>query len=308
MAAYVLRRLFQITPVLIGVTLLLFIVLRVLPGDPARMLTGSRTPNAQTLNNLQGRLDTRAPLWRQYSNYLSALCRGDLGRSYRSRRPVSRIIAETLPNSLALAALALLFEISIGIPVGVGAAVRRGSLFDRSSMILATLLSATPIFVLGLIFQLILGVRLRWLPVTGDGSSISYLMPAMAMALIAAAYLVRVVRSSLLDVLDKDYITAARANGLSEKRILFVHALKNALAPIISAAGVNFGFLIGSAVATEVVFNWPGIGRQLFAAVMERDRPVVIGVTLVMVGVFLLVNLAVDIMLAWVNPRVREGL
>jgi len=308
MPGYALRRLLSMFPILIGVTLLLFILLRVIPGEPARMLTGARTPSPQALSNLQERTRTRAPLYRQYSDYLTALSRGDLGRSYRSGRPVASIIGETLPKSLALAVLALLIEISIGVPAGVYAAIKRGSLFDRGSMLAASLLAATPVFALGLVFQLVLGVRLRWLPVTGAGSLSSYIMPALVMALIADAYLVRVVRSSLLDVVSKDYITAARANGLSERRVLFVHALKNALAPIIAVAGVHFGFLIGSAVATEVVFNWPGIGRQLFAAVMERDRPVVIGVTLVLASMFLLVNLIVDISQAWVNPRVREGL
>jgi len=304
--AFALRRLLGIAPILIGVTLLLFILLQVLPGDPARMLTGYRTPSPQALSNLRVRTQTKAPVMRQYVNYLLALSRGDLGRSYRTRRPVLSIIGETLPNSLALAALALAIEMLIGIPAGALAAIRRGFLFDRGSMVASALLAATPVFALGLLFQLVLGVRLKWLPVTGAGSFSSYLMPALVMALIAAAYLVRVVRSSLLDVLAKDYITAARANGLSERRVLLVHALKNALAPIVAVAGVHFGFLIGSAVATEVVFNWPGIGRQLFAAVMERDRPVVIGVTLVMATIFLLVNLVVDISQAWVNPRVRE--
>ncbi|MDP1808452.1 MAG: ABC transporter permease [Actinomycetota bacterium] len=306
MFAYCFRRLLAVAPILIGVTLLLFILLQVLPGDPARMLTGYRTPSPQALSNLQGRMGTKASLVGQYANYLLALSRGDLGRSYRTQRPVVAIIGETLPNSLALAALALSIEMLIGVPAGALAAIKRGSLFDRGSMVASTLLAATPVFALGLLFQLVLGVRLKWLPVTGAGSFSSYLMPALVMALIAAAYLVRVVRSSLLDVLAKDYITAARANGLSERRVLLVHGLKNALAPIIAVAGVHFGFLIGSAVATEVVFNWPGIGRQLFAAVMERDRPVVIGVTLVMATIFLLVNLIVDISQAWVNPRVRE--
>ena len=308
MPAYALRRLLATAPILFGITLLLFILLQVLPGDPARMATGYRTPAPQALDNIEGRMDIRAPLYRQYFNYISALSRGDLGRSYRTQRPVISIIGETLPNSLVLAMLALLLEMSISIPAGAIAALKRGSLFDRGSIVAATLLGATPIFALGLIFQLVLGVRLRWLPVTGAGSPSSYVMPATVMALVAAAYLTRVVRSSFLDVLAKDYITAARANGLSERRILLVHALKNALAPIVTVAGVHFGFLIGSAVATEVVFNWPGIGRQLFAAVMERDRPVVVGATLVIAALFILVNLLVDILQAWVNPRVRAGL
>jgi ABC-type dipeptide/oligopeptide/nickel transport system permease component len=304
-AAYAVRRLLQMVPVLIGVTLLLFVVLHILPGDPARMATGVRTPSARSLSNLRGRMDTNEPFYRQYFNYMSALFRADLGTSYRSRRPVAAIIGETLPNSLLLATLALFLQMLVSVPAGAVAAIKRNSIFDRGSMLIATLLSATPIFVLGLIFQLIFGVHLRWLPVAGGGTSASLIMPASVMAIIASAYLVRVVRSSLLDILDKDYIIAARANGLSQRRILLIHALKNAAAPIIAVAGVNFGFLIGSAVATEVVFNWPGIGRQLFAAVMERDRPVVIGATLTMVAIFLLVNLLVDVLLAWINPRLR---
>ena len=307
MLAFALRRLLLAAPILLGVTLILFILLQVLPGDPARILTGYRTPSPQALDNLKDRLDIRAPLYRQYLDFLSDLARGDLGRSYRTQRPVVSIIGETLPNSLALASLALLLELLLAVSAGAIAALRRGSSFDQASMVVTSVLMATPVFALGLIFQLVLGIRLKWLPVAGigDGGLRYYLMPALVMALIAAAYLTRVVRSGLIDVLHKDYIVAARANGLSERRILFVHALKNAAAPVVAVAGLHFGFLIGSAVATEVIFNWPGIGRGLFAAVMERDRPVIIGVTLVLAAVFILVNLIVDILNAWVNPRLR---
>ena len=307
MPAYLVRRLLWTVPILLGVTFLLFILLYVLPGDPARILTGYRNPGAQQLANLQDRFDTRRPLHRQYLSYMGDLVRGDLGTSFRSRRPVVEVIGETLPNSLKLAALALLLELSIGVPAGALAALKRDSVFDRASMVAAAVLMATPVFLLALAVQWLLGVKLHWLPISGLGPGLRYyVLPALVMALIAAAYLARVVRSSLLEILSKDYITAARANGLPETRILLLHALKNALAPVITLAGLHFGFLIGSAVATEVVFNWPGIGRQLFAAVIERDRPVVIGATLVLSTLFILVNLMVDLAHAWVNPRVRR--
>ncbi len=301
------RRFLLAVPILLGVTIILFVLLYVLPGDPARLLTGYHTPSSQGLENLQDRLNTRAPLYRQYLDFLAGAARGDLGTSYRSQRPVLSIIGETLPNSLALASLALVLELILAIAAGAAAALRRGSFFDRASIAAGSVLIATPVFALGLALQLVLGIRLKWLPVAGigDGSLRYYLMPALVMALIAAAYLTRVVRSSLIDVLDKEYIVAARANGLSERRILFVHALKNAAAPVVAVAALHFGFLIGSAVATEVIFNWPGIGRGLFAAAIERDRPVVVGITLVLATVFIMVNLMADILNAWLNPRVR---
>ncbi len=307
MLAYALKRVLWTVPILLGVTLVLFLLLHALPGEPARILTGYRTPGEQSIQNLKERLDTEAPLYQQYAGYLSDLARGDLGTSYRTQRPVSSIIAESLPNSLSLASLALILELIIGIAVGARAAVRRSSGYDRLSMVITSALVAMPVFFLGLVLQLLFGVKLRWLPVggIGDGSINYYLLPSLVLALVAAAYLARVTRSSMIDILSTDYIQAARANGLSRRRVLWVHAFKNALPPILTVAGLHFGFLIGSAVATEVVFDWPGLGHRLFGAVLERDRPLVIGATLVLATIFILINLAVDILNAWLNPKAR---
>ncbi len=307
MLAFAVRRILWVAPILIGVTLILFLLLHVLPGDPARILAGYRQPSDQAMINIKEKLNTEAPLYTQYKDYLISLGRGDLGTSFRNQRPVSSIIAESLPNSLALASFALFLDLLIGISAGAWAAIRRDSLFDRMSMVSAAVLIAMPVFLLGLLLQLVFGVRLRWLPVSGlgDGGLNFYILPSLVLALVAAAYLARVTRSSLIDVLSSDYVQAARANGLSSNRVLFVHALKNALPPIVTVAGLHFGFLIGSAVATEVVFNWPGLGHRLFLAVLERDRPLIIGAALVLSAIFIFVNLLVDILNAWLNPKAR---
>lgn len=307
MLDYAWRRLLWTIPVLLGVTVLLFVLLQYLPGDPARILTGDRVPSEQTLINLRNRLELDEPTSMQFYRYWARLARGDLGVSYQTQQPVVDIIGETLPNSLRLAVLALVFELAVAIPAGVLAAVKRDTIFDRLSLLFSAVLVAMPVFLLGLFFQLILGVRLRWLPVAGlDGGGIQYyVMPAVVMGLIAAAYLARVVRSAMLDALADDYVLAARVNGLSETRIVMVHALKNALPPVAALAGLHFGFLIGSAVATETVFSWPGLGRRLYTAILYRDRPLIVGATLTIASLFVFVNLAVDLFQAWLNPRAR---
>jgi ABC-type dipeptide/oligopeptide/nickel transport system permease component len=307
MPGYAWRRLVWTIPILLGVSVLLWALLQYLPGDPARLLTGDRQPSEQTLLNLKERLDLTDPPHIQLYHYLSGLVRGDLGVSYQTRQPVTEIIGDTLPNSLRLALFALVIELCIAIPAGVLAAVKKDTIWDRLAFLATALLIAMPVFLLGLGFQLFFGIRLRWLPMAGigDGGWSYYLLPALVMGLIAAAYLARVVRSAMLDALSKDHILAARANGLSTGRIIFIHALKNALPPVLALAGLHFGFLIGGAIATETVFNWPGLGRRLYIAVMYHDRPLIIGATLTMAALFILVNLSVDILQAWLNPRVR---
>lgn len=307
MLGYAWRRFLWTIPILLGVTVLLFILLQSLPGDPARLLTGERAPSGQTLSNLHERLELNDPIHLQFYRYWAGLVRGDLGVSYQTQQPVAQIIGQTLPNSLGLAVLAIVFELAVAIPAGVLAAVRRDSIFDRFSFLLTAVLVAMPIFLLGLFFQLLFGVQLRWLPVAGlvDGGLQYYVLPAAVMGLIAAAYLTRVVRSAMLDALSDDYVLTARAHGLPEKRVIFIHALKNALPPVIALAGLHFGFLIGSAVATETVFSWPGLGKRLYGAVLYRDRPLIVGATLTIASLFLAVNLAVDLLQGWLNPRVR---
>jgi ABC-type dipeptide/oligopeptide/nickel transport system permease component len=309
MPSYIFRRVLWTIPTLFGVTLILFVVLNLLPGDPAGVMTGYRTPSPQSLANLNERLETGTPVHRQYFKYLSALAGGDLGTSFRTQRPVAEIIAETLPNSLKLAGWALALELLIGVPAGALAALKKDSWFDRASLLICTLLMAVPVFVLGMGAQLIFGLRFGWLPVAGlgDGSLRFYIMPALVMALIAASYLARVVRSSLLDSLSQDYVTAARANGLPESRVVGLHALKNALPPVVTVAGLHFGYLMGSAVATEAVFDWPGLGGRLFAAILERDRPLIVGATLVLAALFIAVNLSADLIHAWLNPKARSA-
>ncbi len=307
MLGYVWRRLLWTLPVLFGVTVLLFFLLQSIPGDPALSKFGDRPPSEQSLRNVQTKLRLTEPLSRQFVTYMSGAARGDFGESYVTGEPVSEIIARTLPPSLSLAFLAVLLELALAIPAGILAAVYRDTWVDRLSFVIATLLVAMPVFLLGLFFQLGFAIRLSWFPVGGygDGGLAYHIMPATVMALIAAAYLSRVTRSSMLEVLDSDYVRAARADGLPAGRIVFAHALRNALPPILALAGLHFGLLSGSAVATEYVFDWPGLGRRLYTAVAQRDRPLIIGATLTLSFVFVLVNLGVDIVQGLINPRAR---
>jgi len=307
MLGYVWRRLLWTLPVLVGVVVLLFLLLQLIPGDPALSKFGDRPPSEQSLRNVQEKLRLTEPLSRRFAAYLGGVARGDFGDSYVTGEPVGEIIARTLPPSLSLAFLAVIMELAIAIPAGVLAAVYRDTWIDRLSFIIATLLVAMPVFLLGLFSQLVFAIKLSWFPVGGfgDGGLAYHIMPATVMALIAAAYLTRVTRSSMLDVLGSDYVRAARADGLPEGRIIFVHALRNALPPILALAGLHFGLLIGSAVATEYVFDWPGLGRRLYTAVAQRDRPLIIGATLTLSFLFVLVNLGVDIVQGLINPKVR---
>lgn len=294
-------------PTLFGLAVLLFILLYFLPGDPARLLTGDHELSRQGLSNLRERLGTGGSGASQFARYMRALARGDLGVSYQTRQPVAEIIGATLPRSMLLALMALIVELVVGIPVGVLAALKRDGLYDRGLFFVSALLIAMPVFLLALFFQWTFGITLRWLPTSGFGTAAHFILPALVMGLIAGAYLSRVVRSAMLDVLATEYVLAARANGLPPWRVVVVHALRNALPPVLALAGLHFGFLIGSAVATETVFSWPGLGRRMYNAVLFRDRPVVLGAVLSLSLVFISVNLLVDILQAVINPRIRRA-
>ncbi len=307
MLGYFWRRLLWTMPVLLGVTVLLFLLLQVIPGDPALSRFGDRLPSEQSLRNVQEQLRLTESVYTQFTSYLGGLIRGDLGTSYVTGEPVREIIARTLPPSLRLAFLAIVIELLIAVPAGVLAAIKRDTWIDRFSFVIAAILVAMPVFLLGLLFQLFFAIRLHWLPVggLGDGSFIYHLMPAAVMGLIAAAYLSRVTQSAMLEVLDSDYVLAARADGLPAGRIVFHYALRNAWPPILALVGLHFGLLIGSAIATEYVFDWPGLGHRLYIAVGQRDRPLIIGATLTLSFLFVLVNLGVDLIQGLINPKVR---
>ncbi len=308
MLKYIVRRLLETIPVLIGITLLLFLLLYVIPGDPARVMV-PKGASPQVIKNIQEKFGLDQPLYVQYFKYLGNIIRGDFGISYRFRRPVINILAEHYPNSVKLALAAILIEIIIGILAGVIAAVRQHSFLDTVVTLSTTLAVCVPVFWLGMVLQVFFGLKLGWLPISGmgDGSWRYYILPSLTLASVSTAYVARMTRSSLLEVLHADYVRTAYAKGLTERRVIFIHALKNALIPVVTIIGLDLGALMGGAILTETVFSWPGIGKVIYLAVLQRDAPVVLGGTLILLLIFIFLNLLVDVSYAFLDPRIRYG-
>lgn len=300
---YIVRRLLLTIPVLFGVALLVFSIVRLLPGDPATAIAGPQaTPEFIAQIEAQYHLDRPIPV--QFGIFLRDLVRGDLGRSTFSRRPVATEIRERFPRTIELTLAAMLVASLIGIPAGIVSAVRRNSLFDNLSMIVALLGVAAPVFWLALMLQLLFAVNLGWLPATGHGTLAHLIMPAITLGLATAGLIARITRSSMLEVLRMDYITTARAKGLSERVVIARHAFKNAMIPVVTVMGLQFGILLGGAVLTESVFAWPGVGRLLVDSILSRDYPVVQGTVMLLALTFVMINLFVDILYAFLDPRI----
>jgi peptide/nickel transport system permease protein len=303
--SYAGRRLLGVIPVLWGVATLVFVVLRLLPGDPAEVMLSEAGGSAAAIAALRAELGLDDPLLLQYGRYLVNLLRGDLGTSLFSRRPVLLLIVEQLPSTLELALAAMLVALFLGIGLGVPAAVKQGTWWDRLSMALSIAGVSLPIFWTALLLIWLLSLRLRWLPATGIGSPAHLVLPALVLGFASAGAIARLVRASLLEVLSQDYMNTARAKGLSEGLVLLRHAMKNALIPVITIAGLQFGFLLGGAVVTETIFARAGIGRLLVSAILWKDLPLVQGIALLAALSYTLVNLAVDLAYGVLDPRIR---
>ncbi len=309
MSRYIARRLLQAIPVILGVTLIIFLLMFILPGDPARMLV-QKGASPEVLESIREAHGLDKPWYVQYGKYMWNLLQGDFGTSIRYRRPVLDIMKDHYPNSIRLAAVALAIEAVIGIIAGVISAVKRRSFLDILVTLSTTILVAMPIFWFAMLLQVVFGLKWGILPISGmgDGSWRYYVLPAIALASVHTAYTARITRSSMLEVINQDYIRTARAKGLSEKKVILKHALRNALIPVITIIGLDLGGLIGSAILTETVFSWPGVGRVIYLAILQRDPPVVMGGTLILVFIFILLNLLVDISYAYLDPRIKfEG-
>jgi len=306
MLFYIIKRIVQIIPVIIGVTLILFILMYVIPEDPAQLIL-QKGATEEALQNLRVKMGIDKPLYVQYWRYMNQLIKGDLGTSYRYRRPVNSILADHYPNSIKLALAAILIEIIIGLIAGIISAVKKYSFWDVLVTVSTTLAVCIPVFWLGMILQVIFGLKLGWLPMSGmgDGSLRYYILPAVTLASVSTAFVARMTRSSMLEVMSNDYIVTAYAKGLSQFKVIGKHALKNALIPVVTLIGLDLGALMGGAILTETVFSWPGVGRTIYLAILQRDAPVVIGGTLVLVLIFVFLNLFVDIIYAWLDPRIR---
>lgn len=312
MRTYVVRRLLALIPVMLVVATVAFVLMHLAPGDPASVIAGPYAAVEQ-VDRLRGQLGLDRPLHVQLLRWYWRLLQGDLGESIFLRRPVGAAILDRAEPTLLLTSLATLLAVLLGVPAGVVAARRHGGASDQAVMALALVGTSVPNFLLGLLFILVFAVWLGWLPVAGyiplaQGvwrTLRSLLMPAVALGVVQAALIARIARSAMLDVLREQFILAGRAKGLGERRVVYRHALKNALVPILTVVGISFAVLLGGAVVVEQVFNIPGVGRLVISAVLRRDYPVVQGVILVIGGVYVLVNLLVDLAYLWLDPRIR---
>lgn len=314
MLLFILRRLYQTIIVIVAAVLIVTFLLAIIPGDIARM----RAPKGATeemLENIRERFNLDQPVMARFYSNLKGILTLDFGYSWTYDRPVWDIILEGLPWSIKLAIVAEIIIIVIGILAGVISAVKRYSFLDVLVTISTSVLVAIPIFWIGRLMQLFFAQWLGWFPPSGappPGTAFwsglkYYIMPAAALAAISTAYVARILRSSMLEEMNQDYIVTARAKGLSNRKVTYKHGLKNALIPTVTYIGIDFGVLIGAAVLTEIIFNWPGVGHKMYFAVLQRDHPMVLGLVLVLVVIFVVINLLVDISYAFIDPRIRLG-
>ncbi len=310
MTGYVLRRLLLTVPVLLGVSVLVFSILHLTPGNPALIVAGPDAP-PDVVREVEQALGLDQPLYVQYGRYLGRILHGDFGRSIRSREPVLERLIATFPVTLTLAFVGVLVTTLVSVPMGILAAYRRNSLVDLATIFVVLSGSAMPVFALGLIFLWVFAVRLRWFPIAGFAPLTTrdgwwhIILPAITVSGGTIALLARLTRSSMLEVLNQDYVRTARAKGTRELLVVLRHAFRNALLPVITVIGLQFGFLLSGAVVTESIFSLPGMGRLLVQAILARDFPIVQGAVLLAAVTFVLTNLLVDLLYAVADPRIR---
>ena len=304
MIQYVFNRLLQAIPVLLGVIIITFVLMYIIPGDPVVSMVGERY-SEETVQQLRQELHLDDPLPLQFLRYMGNVLQGNFGNSFITGEPVAALIIEKFPNTMMLAITAMFFAILIGLTAGIMSSVHPGSFMDRGIMVLALAGISAPVFWVGLILVLVVGVMLQWLPPTGFGGIEYLILPALTLGLRSAAYLARLTRATMLDVLSHDYIRTARSKGLPEWKVFIKHAFPNTLIPVITIIGTDFGSYLSGAVLTESIFGWPGIGRLALEAIMKRDFPVIQGTVLFMAIMFVLMNVLVDLLYGVVDPRIR---
>lgn len=291
-------------PVLFGISLIIFTMVRVIPGDPGIILAGPHATKDQ-VEQIRAQLGLDKHPVTQYFLFIQNLLRGDLGTSTRTGLPVMREIMARLPNTLLLALASILIATFFGVLTGIIAGVKQNSKFDYLSMLVALFGLSMPVFWLGLMLMLLFSIKLGWFPAVGADSLKHLILPAVTLGANSTAIVARMTRSSMLEVVRLDYIRTARAKGVPERRVYLRHALKNALIPVVTVIGLQAGTLLSGAVLTEIVFAWPGIGRLLVEAILSRDYPVIQGVVLLVATMFIVVNLVVDILYSYLDPRIR---
>jgi len=326
MIAYIVRRILLFIPLAAGMVVVVFSLLLLIPGDPVAVLLGQEA-SPEAIAALRQNLHLDDPWYQRLGRYFVDLLHRDMGRSIFQNLPVSQVIAERIGATIELATAALVLAVSIGVTLGVIAATWRGSVVDVCTMFLAQFGVSIPVYWLGILLMLAFAVELNWLPAIGRGEpilsaigqalsghpaplldSLSHLLlPAVALGAQSAAIISRLVRSSMLDVMREDFVRTAYAKGLRRPRVIIVHALRNALLPVLSVIGLRFGQLLGGAVLTETIFGWPGLGQLTITAISQRDLPLIQGIVLTFALMFALVNLVVDLLYAWADPRIRLG-
>ncbi|MGV8834433.1 MAG: nickel ABC transporter permease [Devosia sp.] len=302
MLRYIFTRLFHTVLVILGISVISFIFLH-LSGDPVSLILPQDATSDQ-IENLRREMRLDDPIYLQYFNFLTSALQGDLGRSIYTREPVTALILERMPATLELAFAALALALIVAIPTGVLAAVKRGSWIDTISMTVALIGLSMPHFWLGIMFIMFFSVQLGWLPTSGRGTWEQLVMPSLALGISLVALFARLTRSAMLEVLGQDYVRTARAKGLPEVLVVGKHALRNALIPLVTVIGMEFGFLLGGAVIIETVFAWPGVGRLIVQSILDRDYPVVQAAVMMLAVIFVAVNLAVDLLYAWLDPNI----
>ena len=311
MGAYMARRLIILPALLLGISIISFTLLNLAPGDPAYILLKTEDPgeepSPEAVLALRQELGLDAPFPLRYGRWLVEAISGDLGVSYNSGKPVMKELWQRLPATMMLTSASLALAVSLSIPLGIIAALWRGSPLDGLSRLLALVGAAVPSYVLALLLMLIFAVKLNWLPAIGYGSPKNLVLPVIALAAGGSAQLMRLTRASMLEVLQQDYMRTARAKGLSERVVVVVHGLKNGLLPVVTVLGIHLGHLLGGTVIVETIFGWPGVGKYAVDAIFSRDYPVIQGFVLYMAVIFLLVNLAVDLAYRWLDPRLHFG-
>ncbi|GHE84185.1 ABC transporter permease [Streptomyces longispororuber] len=307
MGRYVARRLLQMIPVFIGTTLLIFLMVNALPGDPVKALWGDKPPDPAQVAQIKHDRGLDLPLWEQYLHYMKGLVQGDFGKTIAGNRPILDEITQAFPVSMRLAAMAWTFELVVGITLGVIAGVRRGRIIDTTVTFFTLLVISVPIFVFGLGFQLIFGNELGWVkPTVQDSEDFQQLMlPALVLGLVGLAYVARLTRTSIKENRTADYMRTAVAKGLPRQRIVTRHLLRNSLIPVVTYLGTDIGALMGGAVITEGIFNVTGVGNLLFQGIARREGAIIVGVVTVLVIVYLLASLLVDLLYAVLDPRIR---
>ena len=311
MKRYLIKRLIVTIPVLFGVSLLVFLIVHLIPGDPAIMLAGLDSTE-EDIQKVRREFGLDRPLHIQYINYIGRIFRGDLGRSLHSRRPVWDSLKEHFPATLELTTISIIIAGFCGIIIGVISAVKQYSIFDYTSMVGALTGISMPIFLIGLLLMWLFSLKLEWLPTGGRADEFwsvegfkHLVLPVITLSGISVSMIARLTRSTMLEVIRQDYITTARAKGVRERLVVLKHALRNALIPVVTYMGLQYGFLLGGAVVTEQIFSWPGLGRLVVQAIYDRDYPVIQGCILFFALIFVLINLVVDLLYGSLDPRIR---